>query len=235
MALAVLQQGSTGLQVQLKEVLTGEEIRNIPLNANYNGVDLVVMTDLNGNKSREIAVLATHKKTNTAWVALHDSKTGQLIRNINYGTGKAAQQLVNFPDLNNNGSSEFAVLRTDTRRVVFKDVATGSTVNALDYTVSQPFRLVNVADSTSDTHLALLGMRANGQITAEVRDGLTDTIVNKVVFDQYGTTVGFIAIPDVNGNGVAELVRLREQPGPQKLFAEVRDGRTGELIQGMYF
>ena len=51
----------------------------------------------------------------------------------------------------------------------------------------------------------------------------------------YGITVGFISIPDINGNGVAELVRLREQPGPQKLFAEVRDGRTGVLLQGMYF
>jgi len=64
---------------------------------------------------------------------------------------------------------------------------------------------------------------------------LTDRLIGKAVYDNYGTTVDFISIPDINGNGVAELVRLREQPGPQKLFAETRDGRTGQWLQGMYF
>ena len=128
------------------------------------------------------------------------------------------------------------MLRANTARVSLKDALSGLPVNTLDYALSQPFKLANVADSNSQTHLAMLGLRASdGQIRAEIHDGLTDTFINKVVYDNYGTTVGFISIPDINGNGVAELVRLREQPGPQKLFAEVRDGRTGVLIQGMYF
>ena len=236
--LAVLQQSDTELRVQLKNALSGVQIGNINFSAGYKGIDLIVLGDLNGNRAKEIAVLADNKTATAAdTVEIRDSKTGGLIRTISYGTGKNLQQLINLPDLNNSGGAELAVLRANTARVLVKDAKTGLPVNTLDYAVSQPFRLATVADSNSQqTNLAMLGVRtANGQIRADVHDPLSDTFINKVLFDSYGTTVGFIAIPDINGNGVAELVRLREQPGPQKLFAEVRDGRTGVLIQGMYF
>ena len=235
--LAVLQQSDTELRVQLKNALSGVQIRNVSFSPGYKGVDLIVIGDLNGNKTWELAVLTDNKTPNAAdTVEIRDSVTGQLIRTINYGTGKDPQQLTNLPDLNNNGGIELAVLRTNTARVLLKDAKTGLAVNTLNYAVSQPFRLARVTDSNGQINLAMLGARASdGQPRAEVHDALTDTLINKVVYDNYGTTVGFISIPDINGNGVAELVRLREQPGPQKLFAEVRDGRTGGLIQGMYF
>ncbi len=235
--LAVLQQSDTELRVELKDALSGAQIRNISFSPNYTGVDLLVLGDLNGNNAREIAVLADNKNVTAAdTVEIRDSKTGDLIRTINYGIGSVPQQLINLPDLNNSGGAELAVLRANTARVLIKDAKTGLAVNTLDYTLSQPFRLATVTDSNSQTNLAMLGIRtADGQIRADVRDVLTDTFSNKVVYDNYGDTVGFISIPDINGNGVAELVRLREQPGPQKLFAEIRDGRTGELLQGMYF
>ncbi len=234
---AVLQQSDTELRVQLKNALSGLQIGNINFSAGYKGIDLLVLGDLNGNRAKEIAVLADNKTATAAdTVEMRDSKSGVLIRTISYGTGKDLQQLINLPDLNNSGGAELAVLRANTARVLVKDAKTGLPVNTLDYAVSQPFRLTTVADSNSQTNLAMLGVRAaTGQPRADVHDPLSDTFINKVLFDNYGTTVGFISIPDINGNGVAELVRLREQPGPQKLFAEVRDGRTGVLLQGMYF
>ncbi len=235
--LAVLQQSDTELRVQIKNALSDVQIGYINFSAGYKGIDLLVLGDLNGNRTKEIALLADNKTATAAdTVQIRDSKTGELIRNISYGTGKDLQQLINLPDLNNSGGAELAVLRANTARVLVKDAKTGLPVNTLDYAVSQPFRLATVADSNSQTNLAILGVRvATGQPRADVHDPLSDTFINKVLFDNYGTTVGFIAIPDINGNGVAELVRLREQPGPQKLFAEVRDGRTGVFLQGMYF
>ena len=236
--LAVLQENDTELRVQLKNALSGAQIGNINFSSGYKGIDLLVLGgDLNGNKAKEIAVLADNKTVTAAdIVEIRDSKTGDLIRTISYGTGQELKQLINLPDLNNSGGPELAVLRANTARVSLKDALSGLPVNTLNYALSQPFKLASVSDSSSQTHLAMLGVRASdGQPRAEVHDALSDTLINKVVFDNYGTTVGFISIPDINGNGVAELMRLREQPGPQKLFAEVRDGRTGMLIQGMYF
>ncbi len=235
--LAVLQQSDTELRVQLKNALSGVQIRDISFSAGYKGIDLIVLGDLNGNRAKEIAVLADNKTATAAdTVEIRDSKTGVLIRTISYGTGKGPQQLMNLPDMNNSGGAELAVLRANTARVLLKDAKTGLAVNTLDYALPQPFKLARVADSSSQTNLAMLGVRtANGQPRADVHDALSDTFINKVVFDNYGATVGFISIPDINGNGVAELVRLREQPGPQKLFAEVRDGRTGVLLQVLYF
>ena len=231
--LAVLQQNATGLQVQLKNALTGAQVRNIRFNAGYNGIDLVAIPDLNGNQSWELAVLGDNKTLTAAdQVEIRDSSTGQLIRTIAYGAGKTPLQLISLPDLNASGGDELAVLRDGSPRVLVKDAKTGLAVNTLDYTLSSPFKLAAVDDSAGDTGLAMLGMQSP---RAQVKDILTDTLINSVIYDNYGTTVGFISIADLNGNGVAELVRLREQPGPQKLFAEVRDGRTGVLIQGMYF
>jgi hypothetical protein len=100
----------------------------------------------------------------------------------------------------------------------------------------EPYKLARVAKSTGKTALALLGKRAkDGQIRAHVYDVLSNTRLTTIIYEQYGTTVDFRMIPDSNGNGVAELVRLREQPGPQTLFAEVHDGETGQLIAGMHF
>ena len=155
--LAVLQQSDTELRVQLKNALSGVQIGNISFSAGYKGIDLIVLGDLNGNRTKEIAVLADNKTATAAdTVEIRDSKTGALIRTISYGTGKDLQQLINLPDLNNTGGAELAVLRANTARVLVKDAKTGLPVNTLDYAVSQPFRLATVADINSQTNLAML-------------------------------------------------------------------------------
>jgi hypothetical protein len=129
-----------------------------------------------------------------------------------------------------------AVLRDGSSRVVVKTQRTGAVVNTLNFGLTEPFKLVRLGERARDTTLALLGLRArDGQMRAYVYDVQTNSRLSTVIFDQYGTTVDVLAIPDVNGNGVAELVRLRTQPGPQPLFAEIRDGQTGAWITGMYF
>jgi len=231
--LAVLQQNATGLQVQLKDALTGAQVRNVTFNAGYKGIDLVAIPDLNGNQSWELAVLGDNKTVTAAdQVEIRDGSTGQLIRTLSYGTGKQPLQLLSISDMNASGGNELAVLRDGSPRVLVKDAKTGLAINTLDYTLTGPFRLATVDDSAGTNGLALLSKQ---RARAQVHDILTDTLINNVIYDNYGSTVGFISIADLNSNGVTELVRLREQPGPQKLFVEVRDGRTGVLIQGMYF
>jgi len=237
-ALAVLQQSTTGVRVQLKDAKSGVQLRTIPFSPGFDGVDLVVLGDLNGNQTKDLAVLLDNPSAKGAdSVEIRDSGDGQLIRSISYGSGATPKQLASMADANGNGFAELAVLRENTKRVAVKDAQTGLAVNTLDYSLSQPYKLAGVPDAVQDvTDLAMLGVRASdGQIRADVHSVLTDSLVGKAVYDNYGTNVGFISIPDINGNGVAELVRLREQPGPQKLFAEIRDGRTGQWLQGMYF
>ncbi len=237
-ALAVLQQSPAALRVQLTDAKSGAQLRTIPFSNGYDGVDLVVLGDLNGNQTKDLAVLLDNTDPKGAdKVEIRDSGNGQLIRSIGYGSGAKPKQLASVADVNGNGFAELAVLRDNTARVAVKDAQTGLAVNTLDYSLSQPYKLAGVPDAVRGvSDLALLGMRSgDGQIRADVQSILTDSLVGKAVYDNYGTTVDFISIPDINGNGVAELVRLREQPGPQKLFAEIRDGRTGKWLQGMYF
>lgn len=236
-ALAVLRQTDTGPAVQLADAKTGKPLRDIPFSTGYNGIDLITIGDLNGNNTKELAVLLDNSNPKSSdLVEIRDSGDGQLLRSIAYGSGQTPKQLLSIPDANGNGAQELAVLRENSSRVTVKDAQTGATVNTLNYNLTQAYKLAGVPDDAGAvTDIALLGQRATGQIRADVHGVLTDSLVGKAVFDQYGATADFITIPDLNGNGVAELVRLREQPGPQKLFAEVRDGRTGKWLQGMYF
>ena len=119
--------------------MSGAQIRNVSFSAGYKGIDLIVLGDLNGNKAKEIAVLADNKTVTAAdTVEIRDSKTGELIRTISYGNGQELKQLINLPDLNNSGGAELAVLRANTARVLVKDAKTGLAVNTLNYALSQP-------------------------------------------------------------------------------------------------
>jgi hypothetical protein len=200
-------------------------------------VELIPLEDLNGNQAAELAVLADHP-TGGAQVEIRDSQTTQVLRTLLYGPGKPLQQLLALTIGNGSGGRRevVALLRHGTARIVVMDPATGAAINTLNVGLTEPYTMTPVTDSTRIMRLAVLGKRArDGQIQASVYDVQTNTRVRTVIFDQYGTTVDFRAMPDVNGNGVSELVRLREQPGPQPWFAEIRDGQTGEWITGMYF
>ena len=234
--LAVLQQNNSTLRVQLKDAATGAEIRRIRFGNRYDGVNLQVLSDLNGNGKPELAVLG-HNKTATRAdsIEIRDSSTGDFIRRINFGKGSTPQQLFVLPDLNTSGGQELAVLRTTEGRVEVKDSQTGLPVKILNYGL-QPYRLASVSDSSGSTDLAMLGTRAlDGQIRAGVREVLTDWPVKRIIYDQRGDSVGFVSIPDINDNGVSELVRLRQESGRREVVAEVRDGKTGELLKAFGF
>lgn len=235
--LAVLQQNDTTLRVQLKDAFSGAGILAIRFSARYDGVNLQVLSDLNGNGKPELAVLGHNKATTRPdAIEIRDSSSGDLIRLINLGRGPTPQQLFSLPDLNSNGGQELAVLRTVAGGVEVMDSQVGLPFNMLNYRVSQPYRLAGVTDAGGNTDLALLGERAaDGQNRAVVHDVLTDWHVKTVVYDPRGVNVGFISIPDINGNGVSELVRLRQQSGVHPFVAEVRDGKTGELLKSIGF
>jgi hypothetical protein len=235
--LAVLQQNDTALRVQLKDALTGAAIRTIGFSSGYNGRTFGTIADLNGNKKREFALLADSKSPGAASIMeIRDSKTGGLIRTISYPAGEPVRGLLNLADLNQNGGTEVASLLPHLLQVVVVDTQTGLTLSTIDTTLSKPLLLSKEIDSGSDHNVALLGVRhSDGNIGAEVYDSLTGAVVHSIVFSQIGTTVGFQRIPDVNGNGSSELVRLREQQGTPQFVAEIRDGATGVLINNIGF
>lgn len=235
--LVVLQQNTNVLRAQIKDALTGARIRNIGFDSGYKGKAITIIKSLNGNQSTELALLADNKIPNGAdKVEIRDSKTGRLIRNINYEPGKPVRQLRILPDLNDNGDVELATLLPNDAQIVLVDAKTGLEINTINTTLAKPYFLARVTDKTSAIRPVLLGKRlADGQIQAEVYNSLTDKVVRVIVFSQIGTTIGFGEIADINGNGTSELKRVIKLWGSPKRMVEIRDGANGELINIIKF
>lgn len=235
--LAVLQQNATVLRVQINDALAGTAIRSVRFSDGYNGKGLGIIADLNGNKKREFALLADAKTPGLDYqVEIRDSRNGTLIRSINFAAGEPVRGLLNLADLNQNGGTDLGFLLPRLSQVLVVDTQTGASLNTIDTTLLKPLLLNKETDSGNDRNVVLLGEdAATGELRAVVYDSLTGAEVHSMVFSQLGTTIAFRSIPDINGNGSSELIRVREQTGTPKFVAEIRDGATGALINNIGF
>ncbi|MBM4200388.1 MAG: hypothetical protein FJ189_03790 [Gammaproteobacteria bacterium] len=235
--MALLQQDAATPGVQIRDALSGALVRDIPFSSGHAGIGFSVIADLNANSARELALLSDTKGPAIAHqIEIRDSSTGELIHTLNFPAGQRVRSLFKLPDLNENDSHELVTLHPELHEFGVMDSQTGAELNSIETALTEPLFTGTQTSIGSGTRLAVLGRSdPDGQIRAEVYNSLTSAIVNTIAFDQSGVTVSFRAIPDINGNGSSELVRLRAQAGPPALVAEIRDGGTGELLNTIGF
>ena len=239
--LAVLEVNGNAARVEIRDAKGGAFIRQVSLASpqSLQPRDLAILPDLNQNGSVELAVLARSAVAgNSDKVAIHDSVTGQLIRNVSFGTGGEPQQLVVVPDINGNGADELAVMREGSMRVVVEDSQTGQAVSVLTYkSTYRPFELAVVTDFSGNglPEIAVWGVRAtDGKVKVVVSDVATRQWLGAGYF---GTTTAVRAdhgavIADINDNGVPELVRVGVRGSDGSAVAGFRDALTGAAVGG---
>jgi hypothetical protein len=143
-----------------------------------------------------------------------------------------------LPPIDGNGVAELAVLgRVDTAVTVqVRDAGTGSLLNIVPF--SPDFAPVAVATVPNLSNggfpaVAVLGKHADGRVRVEMRDALTDTQINRVLFNPALIPIALAVLADQNGNGVAELAVLGTIDGAVR--AQVRDAATGQVLNNMPF
>jgi len=98
-----------------------------------------------------------------------------------------------------------------------------------------PPQAVGLPDINGDTYPDLAVLR-DGSITTEIRDGQFGLLQRVITFlDNTFSAIGFAALPDSDGNGVAELAVLATRNSDGRIVAEIRNITGAEAPRFVWF
>jgi len=103
------------------------------------------------------------------------------------------------------------------------------------FNVSPVFSVASLADLNSNGSPDLAVLR-EGSILAEVRDGQAGALLNQITFlSEAFTPIAIVALPDADGNGVAELAVLATRNSDGRIVAEIRNLTGAEAPRFVWF
>lgn len=198
--------------VQVRDTQSRELITRASLPKRRETVDMQTLPDVNGNGTRELAVLSRGPTS----VSVRDAATGSVISDLSFTAGLFPKSLGITPDISGNGQAEVAVLATQRGATIaeLRDSVAGNLVNRVAFTASGTVRNVVVLSGTSASgspELAVLfdSLDPARPDTVQIRDAATDALVRNIVVGSGATAMEMALVPDVNGNGYDELAVLQ--------------------------
>ena len=201
--------------------------------------------DINGNMHSELAVLSQNPSTNAVVAQVKDSFTGLLIRAVWFSDAYTPVDLDVVPDINDNDSSELALLSTNLSNgkvlMQVKDSFTGLLIRNVWFSdVFTPIDLTVIPDlnSNDSSELAVLSMNeSNEKVVVEIKDPATGLLVKNVWFsDAYNyAPLELAVLNDLNSNNSPELAVLSIKESTGKVVVQIKDSWTGLLIRNVYF
>lgn len=122
---------------QNRDALTDERITSVSFfNSSWTTVGLESLTDVNGNSSPDLAVLAQHDTNHAIKAQVRDASTGDLIRTVSFlNASWSARAFAAFADIDGNGVQELGVAAREDDggiRVQLRDASTGTVVSTMD-------------------------------------------------------------------------------------------------------
>ncbi len=176
-------------------------------------------------------------------VEIRDAVTGDLVKNLWFGSRFDPHQAITLPDLNGNGSAEVGVVLAkadETDRLVIKDTATGANINTVgtwwqpELDLLQALPVTDAAGKPTANVAMLLRDADTGKILVRVSDARTNVTAATVRgYHASFVPVKLAQVPDINGNGLEEYALLARNPETGQVTAEVRDGSGG--VSRMWF
>ena len=136
-------------------------------------------------------------------------------------------------DINNNGLQDFAVLKTDANtgdlNAVVKDI-NGNPINTLAFDNSiKPADMEVLADINNNRSPDLVVIDKTSA-KSEVRDSISDELLNVIRFNAQGGALDIESFSDQNGNGVQEIASLNDQGK-----VNVKDALNSQTISQLNF
>lgn len=174
-------------RVQIRDLLTGSWVRNLPFQR-LNVSKGQNVPDLNNNGTPEVAVLRTgNGKVN---VLIMDAVTNTLVQGFRYDPNYSPGELLVLLDINGNGASEIAVFgknpNNGTQKAQVRDGKTKEWIRNVFYDKTViPGDIVVIPDINGNgaPEIGLLGTRENGSILRLIiKDSKTGKFVGTVFF-----------------------------------------------------
>jgi len=180
------------VQVQVKDAATGAKIVNIRLNPNYKPHALVVLADVNGNGSPDIALSESNATTGkSVQIQVKDGRTGVKISNVLVNGTTKPYQLISLGNVNGAGSpADLALLEVNPTtgknvQIQVKDALTGGKIRNIPLNPNySPLGMNSAPDSNGNgvQELGVLEQDAAGKVQIQVKDALTGGLIKNQPF-----------------------------------------------------
>jgi hypothetical protein len=210
------------LRVTVKDAFTGRFVKHIWFSRTFTPIRLLTVADLNGNGSQELALLGYDPINRRAKVELRDGRFGSFIRNVWFGDDEYEPlDMALVGDSNGDGIDEIAILGRNpangNAKVAIKDLKTGLWVNQVWFGASPPAQQLVVVPDFSGNGAAEIGLLQVDEIREQVRVAFRDSHTREwlgLVWANAAYAPADVAVlPDINGNGSAELAVLGDVNG----------------------
>lgn len=195
--------------VEIRDAESAKLIRTITFDTTAAPRHLTVLPDVNGNGEPDVVGL--FEKANPTLddlLEIRDAATGNLVRSIAIAKGREVVESIVVGDINGNGQPDLAVLRAGVANVELFDAGTGASLGDIGFNPFYvPLHAATVPDASGGTiNIAVLGRSIkDGSLRAEVRDIETHQLRSTVHFSALYRPDSFTVVPDIDGNGMAEL------------------------------
>jgi hypothetical protein len=154
-----------------------------------------------------------------------------------YGKSRNAR-LARLGDVNGDGVDDFAVLvQRSNGRVVARIISTVGDNNLIGNVgfgqALVPVAVAGVPDQNGNgsPEVAMLGLgRTDARVQVLIRDAATGALIRRLNFNALFDPVDIAVLPDLNGNGSAEIAVLGTRPDTGQNRIEIRDSATRALV-----
>jgi hypothetical protein len=173
------------VRVQIKDALTGSNVKNVSFSKDYAPYQVEVIPDINSSGAPELGVLGVNVNTGAVRVQIKDASAGNNVKNVNFSIDYTSYQFAVIHDTDGNGASDIGVLgvsvNTGKVRVQIKDALTGVKLQNIffdeDYTPKEMV-VVDDIDGNNISELAVLGKdRITGNVQAQIKDSLSSAMI----------------------------------------------------------
>jgi hypothetical protein len=123
--------------------------------------------------------------------------------------------ICSMPDVSGDGLADVGVAIEGSVNVHIRDSATDAVVNDIDFGADPGYAVEMIGDINGNDapEIAVLSLRASGQVVVTVRDSLTDAIINTIFYGTAYAPLDMTVLPDSDGNGAAELAVMGVDAG----------------------
>jgi len=228
------------VQIHLKDSRWGTWVGLISLGEVGEPISLSVVPDLNDNGKAELAVFEKNRNTGAPQVRIKDSGTGLWVNSAYFDPQVSPDFFQIIPDLTGDGASELVMLGSDAGKgqvkALVKEGATVTWLNTIFYNSQlAPVDLVVApdVDGNGAAELALLGVDGGGP-KIQLKDTDSGLLSGWVYFASDMEPQALTVVPDVSGNGAAELAVLgTTTSGTVQVL--LKDSVTGLLVRKLVF
>jgi len=234
---------ATGLnrQIQVKDGRTGAKIVNIPLKASVKPHMLVVLPDVNGNGSADLALSEVHAVTGkNVQIQVKDGRTGALIQNIRVSTSVKPHMLVSVGLI--NGAPALALSEVDAVtgknvQIQVKNARTGAKiVNIRVKTSAKPHMLVALPDvngnGSPDLALSEVDAVTGKNVQIQVKDGRTGALIQNIRVNTAVKPHQLVSVGNINGAPALALSEVHATTG-KIVQIQVKNARTGAKVRNV--